>query len=322
MKIVRDEAIVKRWIEEQSFITQYVCLNMPEPLRLNSREEVEKHFRATHLPIIIKSVESHTLSGTACRSLREPGLVRLVRQKLEDQRRFPLQIATVLSQQFAGHGLQFFKVNKTITHVAVARPHYLDLDATPVSEGIRRIVEFISAHSKCSRRRLVEALVPTTPAEKSELPASAAPTAEYRAKAAAREPSPEETAVIADLHWLIHQGHVIEFADGVLDTARKPSLKPARPMVSPAPGTGGLQGSGEPAVETATAPVEAMPAGDSETIAAHPIVSANEPLSPVSETKPAESADNARTASSAEAQRESEASAVACVAERTETVQP
>jgi hypothetical protein len=31
------------------------------------------------------------------------------------------------------------------------------------------------------------------------------------------------------LHWLIHQGHVIEFANGVLETAKKPLPKPVRP---------------------------------------------------------------------------------------------
>jgi hypothetical protein len=34
--------------------------------------------------------------------------------------------------------------------------------------------------------------------------------------------------VISDLHWLIHQGHVIEFADGKLDTAKKPTPKPPK----------------------------------------------------------------------------------------------
>ena len=32
-------------------------------------------------------------------------------------------------------GLQFFKVNKTVTHVSVARPHYLDMEATPVPKA-------------------------------------------------------------------------------------------------------------------------------------------------------------------------------------------
>src|SRR5262249_51693773 len=42
-------------------------------------------------------------------------------------------------------------------------------------------------------------------------------------------PTPEQTAINADLHWLIHQGHVIEFANGVLETAKKPVPKPPKP---------------------------------------------------------------------------------------------
>jgi len=148
--------------------------------------------------------------------------VRLVRTVWEDQRRFPLQIATVLSQQFAGHGLQFFKVNKTITHVSVARPHYLDMEATPVSEGVKRIVDHINANPKSTRRKLVEALAPSTvPAEPPSVPAAEAAQ------------TPEQTAIVADLHWLIHQGHVIEFANGTLETAKKPAPRPPKPEVKP-----------------------------------------------------------------------------------------
>ena len=235
VKIVRDEEVVKKWIEEQSFKTEYLCLNMPEPLRLGSIEAVEKHFRETHLENIIKPVESHTLSGTAARALRSPQLVRVVRQAWDDQRRFPLQIATVLSQQFASHGLQFFKVNKTITHVSVARPHYLDLEATPVSEGIRKIVDFINANAKCNRRQLLEALAPAQPAPDS---ATTPPS----------QPSLEQTTINADLHWLIHQGHVIEFANGTLETAKKPAPRPPKPEVKPAEPAS--QPAGESAPET------------------------------------------------------------------------
>jgi hypothetical protein len=126
---------------------------VPEPLKLASRDDVEKHFRATHKETIIKSVENHTLNGVAARSMRCHGLVRLFLQTSDEQRRFPLQLATVLSQQFASHALQFFKVNKTVTHVSVARPHFLDLETTPVSEGVKRIVEFINANPKCTRRK-------------------------------------------------------------------------------------------------------------------------------------------------------------------------
>ncbi|HEY5234081.1 MAG TPA: hypothetical protein VIK35_11165, partial [Verrucomicrobiae bacterium] len=139
VKIVKDEAVVKKWTEEQSFKTEYNCLNVPEALKLATLEEVEKHFRATHKDSIIKPVESHAVAGVPSRSLRSGGLQRLVRQEWEQQKYFPLTVATRLSQQFASHGLQFFKVNKTVTHVAVARPQFLDLATTPVSESIKRI---------------------------------------------------------------------------------------------------------------------------------------------------------------------------------------
>jgi hypothetical protein len=266
VRIVRDEAVVKQWIEEQSWKTEYVCLNVPEPLKLANRDEVEKHFRAMHKDAIIKTVESHVVSGVACRSLRG-GLGRVVARLLADQRRFPMQIATALSQSFARVGLHFFKVNKTVTHVAVARPNYLDLETTPVSAGVKRIVEFINAHPKCNRRKLVEALAP------SPAPAAApAPVAPAEGEAAAptpgaaalvAEPTAEQTAVIGDLHWLVHQGHVIEFASGILETAKKPVPKPPKPEVKPA--------AGEPApVAAATAEAAAASVETPMTVAPVP----------------------------------------------------
>ena len=256
VKIVRDEAVVKQWVEEQSWRTEYICLNVPEALKLPNREAVQQHFGATHKESIVKPVDSHTVSGVACRSLRG-GLSRLVQNLQAEQRRFPMQIATGLSQQFAQHGLQFFKVNRTVTHVAVARPHFLDLETTPVSEGVRRIVEFIHAHPKCTRRELIETLapspspapIPVTPPEGETAPPAAL----------ALEATPEQTAVIADLHWLVHQGHVLEFANGMMDTAKKPLPRPPKPQAQPAetptePGTDTQAGS---PVEAA-APVEAL----------------------------------------------------------------
>jgi hypothetical protein len=244
VKIVKDEVVVKKWIEEQSFKTEYVCLNVPEPLKLATLEDVEKHFRATHKDSIIKPVEALTVAGLASRSLRSAGLQRLIRQEWEQQKFFPLPIATKLSQQFAQFGLQFFKVNKTVTHVSVARPTFLDLETTPVSENIKRIIEFINGNAKCTRKKLIEALAPTPKVAKApvaEIPVTPAPVAEGEsasapttaqpakpAEPAAPEATPEQTAVIVDLHWLIHQGAVLEFADGRMETAKKPAPKPVK----------------------------------------------------------------------------------------------
>jgi hypothetical protein len=261
IKIVRDEATVKKWLDDQSWKIDYVCLNVPETLKLSNRADVEQHFRQTHLANVIKSVEAHALGGSAAQALPTFALQRLVRRSWDEQMRFPLKIVNVLSQQFAGHGLQFFKVNKSVTHVAVARPRYLDLELTPVSEGVRRIVDFIQATQNCTRRKILEALVPA--------PAAPAAGSEPLPPAAEAPPSPEMAAVISDLHWLIHQGHVIEFAKGLVELAKKPIPRPPKPEPAPAeaPAEGVIAPAASPGDQTA--PVEAALPADA-TAAEHP----------------------------------------------------
>jgi hypothetical protein len=293
VKIVRDEAVVKQWLEEQSFKTEYLCLNVPEPLRFTSREEVEKHFRETHQPVIIKQVDSYAPPTLATLETL-PRLVQiLLRRVVEDQRRFPLRLVTLLSQQFAAHGLQFFKVNKSVTHVAVARPHYLDMTATPVSLNVRRIVEFINARPRCTRRLLLDALAPSSaPASP---PASAGAGPEAQVAPTAEPPSvetppanPEATAIIGDLHWLIHQGHVIEFANGILETAKPPLPRPVKlkpepptpPAATPAPAAP-AQVSATPATEgEALADAGGTPQAGSSVLPPEPPPTAAPPTTP------------------------------------------
>jgi hypothetical protein len=304
VKIVRDEEVVKKWIEDQSWKTEYVCLNLPEPVKLPNMEAVEKHFRETHKENIIKQVEVHTMSGTAARSIRSPELGRLVRTVWEDQRRFPLQIATALSQQFAARGLQFFKVNRTVTHVCVARPHYLDMEATPVSEGVKAIVDFINVHPRSTRRQLLDALAPAPPPP-AVISVEPAPEGAEQKKPepAVLQPTPEQTAIIADLHWLVHQGHVIEFANGVLETAKKPAPRPPKPepkvaegAAGPEPGTAeapGVEGQ-TPAgtesviVETPAAEIGPVPGAGIENGAAQQAEAPERPAAEATEPPPTE----------------------------------
>jgi hypothetical protein len=95
---------------------------------------------------------------------------------------------------------------------------------------VKRIVDVSNTHPKCTHKQLLQALAPS--------PISVPPATESPVAAAAEgssqssgsiEPTPEMAAVMSDLHWLVHQGHVIEFANGILETAKKPLLKPVKP---------------------------------------------------------------------------------------------
>jgi hypothetical protein len=74
---------------------------------------------------------------------------------------------------------------------------------------------------------LPPAIIPVEP------PTSSEAGEQKKTEPVSPQPTPEQTAIIADLHWLVHQGHVIEFANGVLETAKKPIPKP--PKAEPKP---------------------------------------------------------------------------------------
>ncbi len=146
-----------------------------------------------------------------------PKMQNLIRYELDDQRRFPLKVVNVLSQEFSSHGLQFFKRKKSVTHVSVSRPHHLNLEQTPVSDSIRDIVTFVVENRDCTRRMILDKFAPEPDKQES---AEAPP--EGDAPEAEPPLSPERTAVLSDLHWLVHQGHVVEYANGQMEIAPKP----------------------------------------------------------------------------------------------------
>ena len=229
VKIVHDEEVVKQWLDDQSWKTEYIAINLPEEARLESREAVREHFCQHHLSNLIAGVDDVALKASVFSKKTPPRMQNLVRYELDDQRRFPLKVVNVLSQEFSSHGLQFFKRKKSVTHVSVSRPHHLNLDQTPVSDSIRDIVTFVVGNQDCTRRMILDKFVPEPDKPKSAeaLPEGDAPEVEPPL-------SPERTAVLSDLHWLVHQGHVVEYANGQMEIAPKPQqLQPKKKKPKP-----------------------------------------------------------------------------------------
>ncbi len=217
IRIVKEEEAINAWLEQAKWKTEYVTRKAEAEQAFAKRDEVEAHFREQHLKDAVEEVEVCEVSGENAKTMANPRtLAEFLKDQWRKQKHFPMELSTHLSKQFSRMGLQFFKKDKKVTHVSVARPNFLDVETEPVSEGVKKIMHFIDGTEECTRRQILEHLggmEHVKPKESEEL-------------APAPEQTEEQKQLTSDLHWLIHQGHVLEFSNGIIETAKKPKKKP------------------------------------------------------------------------------------------------
>jgi hypothetical protein len=180
-----------------------------------SYEEAAAHFEAHHAASEVEeSPREITLEGRVALHGSTPLLRELLLKNLQELDRFPLPIAQVLGKELTSRGLQLFKAQKKIILVSMVRPKYLDRSTTPIAEGFRAILDYLEAHPKQTRDKQWTGLL----AQRTE-------TAEGGEADAGETLVRREQALGADLLWLLHQGHVIDFAMGNLQAATPPAPK-------------------------------------------------------------------------------------------------
>ena len=216
IRIVKEEEAINAWLEQAKWKTEYVTRKAEVEQVFVKQDEVEAHFRDHHLSDAVEEVEVCEVSGKNAKAMVNPRtLAEFLKDQWHKQKHFPMQLSTHLSKQFSRMGLQFFKKDKKVTHVSVARPNFLDVETEPVSGGVKKIMQFIDGTEECTRRQILEHLGGMEHVE---------PQGEEPAQAP--EQSEEQKQLTSDLHWLIHQGHVLEFSNGIIETAKKPKKKP------------------------------------------------------------------------------------------------
>lgn len=240
--------------------------------------EATSHFLSHHAENEIDSVSGEvTLPGRVALHDSTKLLRELLLRHLRELDRFPLPLAQTLGKELGTLGLQIFKSHKKIIHVSVARPRYLDRQVTPIGENFKAILEYLEAHPNQRRDKQWNALLairagiplrPTKPAPVEGAPETAADSTEA---AAAETPAPapaisdeemkrHEQSLGADLLWLLHEGHVIDFAMGNLQAATPPKPQPAKKEKTPAAEAVPTETPSEgfsPATEEVTATAEA-----------------------------------------------------------------
>ena len=233
VKIVHDEKVVQKWLDDQSWKTEYKAKT--DASVLDSMEEVAAHFKTHHLKETLKTRDTLHLAATAGLQNPDKTVRKLIQFYLEEQQNFPLESATVLGRMFSRQGLHVFSFarngrDRPHLYVSVARPHYMSEDEI-LSKEIQRILDFVRAHPDCTRKKLIQSLRPQTESQPAAIqnPIAQKPSAPDAKETQSLPPTPavnqwtpEEKAIIADLHWLIHEGHVIEFSDGKIEITKKP----------------------------------------------------------------------------------------------------
>ncbi len=199
VRVVKDEAVIEQWKQEQCTREQFVPITEADaevpPPPLPTMADVETHFRANHVAaLIIKIRERAIASGPAALNSSAPAVLALTRNYWAELDRFPLPLAHSLSKQLAAKGLQIFKGRDNITFISIARPRTLNTSENPVSDSLQIMLDYIASHPFQPRPEQWKALLALRPVREGSTEAD------------------RDHAVAADLSWLLHAGHVIDYA--------------------------------------------------------------------------------------------------------------
>jgi hypothetical protein len=199
IEIVNDPALVERWKEEAQRVTTYTTLREESPLAFSSVTEAERHFRSNYLPGLARSLEELTIGGVQSRRLPDRTINRAVEDAWAREVRSPSNMMQELAGRFRQAGLNIFRHRRGMLFLSPIRVRALVHEHAGVSPLVNAILEALTATPGINRKELAEKLIVDPVGEEAEA---------------------HKLALASDLHWLISEGHIIEFNDGSLDLPR------------------------------------------------------------------------------------------------------
>ena len=228
IQILTDGQAIADWKEQARSVTTYTTLQEAEPAVFKSAADAEQHFRKQYLSGLVKSAVTLESSGEASRASGDRQIENTLREMWEKERAFPVHLVNNLRSGFIEAGLHFFKHRKRILYISPIRPQR-HMGGQIFSEGIATILSVVEGNPKITRPQLAAKIL----GDHHERPEAAA----------------KKAALAADLHYLIHAGHVIEFHDGTLDLPLSPKGENETMAVKedPRAGRGGGSASQVPA---------------------------------------------------------------------------
>jgi hypothetical protein len=208
VEIVSDPAVVEEWKEQARNVTTYTAKSGEPPLTFTNAAEVERHFRQSHLPGLVRNAHELTIDGVLSRRLPDRALGGVIEEAWSAETRSPSKMMQELSAGLRHAGLNIFRHRRGMLFVSPIRTRVFSHESAGVSASINAILEKVTSTPGINRKQMAEQLAP----------AGAEPADLERTK----------LTLASDLHWLVSEGYVIEFNDGSLDLPKtKPPLAPA-----------------------------------------------------------------------------------------------
>ena len=210
LEVVSSEQAVTDWKEQASKQTVFYTINEAEQVQFKSLQEVESHFNKTYLESLIKSGPSLDCSGKSARDLPERFLSVAVREAFDRELAYPASLVHGLRPYFNEQNLQVFKHRKRVLYLSAVRPKPVT-SSNEFADGPATLLTVIGESPRISKRDLAVKILGATDPESPE----------------SSEMAARKTQLAADLHYLVHTGLVIEFADGKLDLPLSPAAQAA-----------------------------------------------------------------------------------------------
>lgn len=208
IRVESNPELVAKWKENMSKGRRWVCLKgeVPEggePLALNSRGDMEAHFRRTFGNDAVIEVRDATVHGNIDKQKLSHVLFIMLRQSVDAARKHLFELSQKLGAGLERRGMKLFKRRAGKQFVCRVKPRAIEAGMV-FSDRLAQIVELLKANHGMPMQKLVEAIVPS-PA----LPEGTDPNAP-------KHPTEEQIAVIKDIRWLANEGYVIEYSDGMV----------------------------------------------------------------------------------------------------------
>jgi hypothetical protein len=208
VRVEANPELVAKWKESMSKGQRWICLKGEtpeggEPLALNSRSDMESHFRRTFGNDAVVEVREATVPGNIDKQKLSHIFFIMLRQAVDAARKHLFEISQKLGAVLERRGLKLFKRRAGKQYVSRVKPRAVE-NGMVFSDRLADIVEVLKANHGMPMQALVEAIMPSPPPMDGADPK------------APKQPTEAQIDVIKDIRWLANEGYVIEYSDGLV----------------------------------------------------------------------------------------------------------